>query len=138
MYNPRFKWRDDEDPEDDDEPGPDFAGIAERLSDMARLEARGWWGETSFDPEQEEVMRTVAHVVGRVAGDIATDREPEGSMAAQLLVEVHHFLHWYQNVAADDEPDFRRRVEHVRHEVGSLAYEMEQRLAAHRAISSTD
>ena len=135
MYNPRFAWRDDEAFPDDGGECPDFAGIAERLSEMQKLEARGWWGETSFDPEQEEVMRTVAHVVGRVAGDMAACREPEGSMAAQLMEEVHHFLHWYQNIAADDEPDFRRRAEHVRHQVGYLACEMEQRLKDHRGLS---
>ena len=137
MYNPRFKWRREEVPPED-EVGPDFAGIAARLDEMARLERAGWWGDTGFQPEQEEVMRTVAHVVGRVAEDMAANREPEGSMAAQLMEEVHHFLHWYQNVAVNDDADFRRRVEHVRHEVGTLSCEMEAHFAAHRASAPSN
>ena len=97
MYNPRFKWRDDEAFPDDDGVCPDFAGIAERLSEMQKLETRGWWGETSFDPEQEEVMRTVKDTLKGVRVALAGDalhlvdaRPLIGTCRAPLLKELLH------------------------------------------------
>lgn len=83
--------------------GPDFAAIDELVYQMMRLGDAGWWGETAFDPEQEEVMRTIAPVVGWTASYMAGNEDCLESPAAYLMGMVASYLDWWRQLYVEDD-----------------------------------
>lgn len=89
------------------EAGPDFAGIAERLDLLQRLESDGWWGEMdSWNPEDETILRTVGPVIARAAYAEANGPGKHGySPTADLLEAVAWHLDYYHGSVAGEADD---------------------------------
>jgi len=85
------------------EDGPDFAGLAAIVRQMESLGEDGWWGDTAFDPDQEEVMRCIAPVVAWTASYMASGEDCPESPAAHLMGMVAAYLDWWRHLYVEDD-----------------------------------
>jgi hypothetical protein len=72
----------------------DFRRIAALAHQMMRLGDAGWWSDTAFAPEQEEVMRSIAPVGGWTANFMAAGKDCPESPAAYLVGMVATYFDW--------------------------------------------
>lgn len=114
------------------EEGPDFAGMAEMVFQMERLGDVGWWGDgPCFDPEEEEVMRAIAPVVGWTASYMAVGDDCPESPAAYLMAMVASYLDWWRHIYANNDDQGALWAEVKALEAGLLA--LGEKMQARRA-----
>jgi hypothetical protein len=107
--------------------GPDFAGIAESIEHMEALGAEGWWGDTAYGVEQEEIMRSIAPLVGRVAGEMHECDESGPSPVAELLGRVGMVLDWFTVIRCDGDKALAAEVLAVQQAVEDLAQKVQRK-----------
>ena len=107
--------------------GPDFAGIAERIEHMEALGAEGWWGDTAYGVEQEEIMRSIAPLVGRVAGEMAEYDDCGPSPVGELLWRVGMVLEWFTVIGCDEDEALTAEVQAVQRAVEELAQKVQRK-----------
>jgi hypothetical protein len=107
--------------------GPDFAAIAESIEHMEALGAEGWWGDTAYGVEQEEIMRSIAPLVGRVAGEMVEYDDSGPSPVAELLWRVGMVLEWFTVIGCDEDDALTVEVVAVRKAVEDLAQKVQRK-----------
>lgn len=113
--------------------GPDFAGMAAMVRQMERLGDVGWWGDgPCFDPEEEDVMRAIAPVVGWTASYMATGDDCPESPASFLMLMVAGYLEGWRHIYAsdDDQGELRSEVRALEAGLRALGEKMQARRSA--------
>lgn len=113
--------------------GPDFAGMATMVFQMERLGDVGWWSDgPCFDPEEEEVMRAIAPVVGWTAWYMAAGEDCPESPASFLMAMVASCLEMWGHIYAsdDDQGALRSEVRALEAGLRALGEKMQARRAA--------